>query len=82
MMVIAVFIVFAGLLDTVAVGICTLVERYSEHASLLAFLAFFVVDFVIAWQVAVFVVERFFLSDEQRKKNEEHVKWVSSLSRR
>ena len=82
MLVIVFFVLFAGALDAVAVGICMFVERYSEHVSLLLFLGFFIVDFVVAWYAAVFVVERFFLSERQRKSNDEHVKWVNSLAMR
>lgn len=80
MLVIAFFVLFAGILDAVAIGICTFIERYSEYVSLLAFLAFFIGNFIVAWYVAVFVIERYFVSEGQRKKNEEHVKWVNSLA--
>jgi hypothetical protein len=78
MLVIGIFMLFACTLDAVSVGICALIERISEYASLLAFLGFFAVNFIIAWIAAVYVTERFFVSDEQRMKNEEHVRWVNS----
>ncbi len=79
MQVIVIFVLFAVSLDAVAVGICSFIERYSEHGSLLAFLAFFVGNFVLAWHLAVYVIERYFVTEAQRKKNEEHKRWVSSL---
>jgi len=79
MQVIVVFMLFALGLDAVAVGVCTIIERYSEHASLFAFLAFFVVNFILAWQLAVYVVERYLITDGQRQRNEDHKKWVNSL---
>jgi hypothetical protein len=79
MQVIVVFILFAVGLDALAVGICSIIERYSEHVSLLAFLAFFVGNFVLAWHLAVYVIERYFVTAAQRKKDEEHQRWVSSL---
>jgi hypothetical protein len=80
MLAIVFFVLFSLILNTVAVGICVLIERSSEHASLLAFLGFFAVNFVFAWIAAVYVTERFFVSDAQRKLNEEHVRWVNSLA--
>jgi hypothetical protein len=37
-----------------------------------------VVNFIIAWQAALFITERYLVSDSQRKANEENVKWVRS----
>ena len=79
MQVIVVFVLFVIGLNAVGMGICSLIERYSEHASLLAFLAFFAANFVIAWHLAVYVIDHYFVTDAQKKKNEEHVKWVNSL---
>jgi hypothetical protein len=79
MQVIVVFVLFAVSLDAVAVGVCSIIERYSEHVSLLVFLAFFVGNFVLAWHLAVYVIERYFVTEAQRKKDEEHRRWVSSL---
>ena len=78
MLVIAVFIVFAAILDGIGVAICMVVERYSEPTSLMVFLGLFVVNFIIAWQLAWRFTERFLLSDAQRRSNEEHVKWVNA----
>jgi hypothetical protein len=64
---------------SIAVGICTLIESYSEHISLLAFLGFFVLNFIIAWQLALRVTERYLVSETRRKANEEHTRWVNSL---
>ena len=80
MLVIVIFVLFSLIFDAVAVGICALIERSSEYASLLAFLGLFTVNFIFAWTAAVYATERFFVSDAQRKLNEEHVRWVSSLA--
>jgi hypothetical protein len=80
MLVIVFFVLFSLILDTVAVGICAIIERSSEYASLIAFLGFFSVNFIFAWIAAVYVTERFFVSDAQRKLNEEHVRWANSLA--
>ena len=61
MLVIAVFIGFVIVGDTVAVGIASIVEHFSQMASLLVFLGLFVGVFVIAWHAAVYVTERFIL---------------------
>ena len=78
MLVLAMFVLVVVVLDTVAVGICTLIERSSEHISLLALLAFFVVNFIFAWKLALRITERYLISDAQRKANEEHTRWVNS----
>ena len=59
MTVILVFIVFVAIGDAINIGISSVVERYSENASLFAFLAMFVVVFIIAWQLAVRITERY-----------------------
>ena len=79
MQVIVVFALFVVGLDALAVGICSIIERYSEHVSLLVFLSLFVGNFVLAWHLALYVVERYFVTEAQKKKDEEHQKWVSSL---
>ena len=79
MQVIILFVLFAVVLDAIAVGICTFIERFSEHASLLAFLGFFVLNFIVAWQLALRATERYFVSAAGRKANEDHVRWVNSL---
>lgn len=53
MAVILVFIGFVLVGDAAAVGIATLVERFSEPASLLVFFALFVLVFWIGWMLAV-----------------------------
>jgi hypothetical protein len=78
MLVLAMFVLMVVILDAVAIGICMLIERSSEFASLLAFLAFFVVNFVFAWQLALRITERYLISDAQRRANEEHTRWVNS----
>lgn len=61
MTVLAVFILFVAIGDVAAVGICSLVERISNSASLFAFLGLFVLVFVIAWKLAVTITERYFV---------------------
>ena len=78
MLVIAIFVLFTAIQDAIGVAICMVVERYSEPASLIVFLGIFVVNFVIAWHIAVRVTERYLLTDAARRANEEHVKWVNS----
>jgi hypothetical protein len=61
MSVILVFVVFVLVGDAAAVGISSLVERFSESASLLVFFALFVLVFWVGWLLAVRVTERFFV---------------------
>jgi hypothetical protein len=61
MSVILVFIAFVLIGDAMAVGIASIVEPYSEHASLMVFLGLFVLVFVVAWMLAVRVTERFII---------------------
>jgi hypothetical protein len=61
MSVILVFIGFIILGDAIAVGIASVVERFSPYASLLVFLGLFVTVFWIAWIGAVRVTERFLM---------------------
>lgn len=63
MTVLAVFVLFVAIGDTIAVGICTIVERFSDSASLLAFLGLFVLVFIIAWQLAVRITERYLVKE-------------------
>lgn len=79
MLVIAMFAVLVLALDAVGAAIASLFESTSEWASLLVFLGFFVVNFIIAWKGAVYLIDRFFLTDSQRKANEEHSRWVNSI---
>ena len=78
MLVIVIFAMCALALDAVGAGISSLLEGTSETASLIAFLAFFVFNFIIAWQIAVYLTEKYLVSDSQKKTNEEHVRWVES----
>ena len=73
------FSVIAFALDAVAVFICSFVEKHSETTSLLVFLGLFVVNFVIAWKIALWITEKHLVSDAQKKADEVHVKWVESL---
>jgi len=61
MSVILVFLVLVVLGDTAAVGVSAIVERFSQPASLFVFLALFVAVFWIAWQIAVYITERYIL---------------------
>lgn len=79
MMVIVIFAALVLILDTVGAAISSLLESTSEWASLLAFLGFFVVNFIIAWKCAVFLTERYLLTDSQKKANEDHIRWVNSI---
>jgi hypothetical protein len=61
MIAIVVFIAFVVLGDGVAIGIASVVERFSPSASLLVFLGLFVIVFWLAWLLAVRVTERYFV---------------------
>ena len=61
MSVILVFVAFVIIGDSIAVGIASIVERFSEHASLIVFLALFILVFWASWLAAVRVTERFIL---------------------
>jgi uncharacterized membrane protein YphA (DoxX/SURF4 family) len=65
MTVIAVFAVLVIIGDAISMGICTIVERISEHASLIAFLFLFAAVFVVAWKLAVYITERYLMTPEQ-----------------
>jgi hypothetical protein len=65
MVVIAIFIGLVVVSDTIAVFICSLIERVSEHASLIAFLIFYAGNFVLAWHLAVYITERYLMKDER-----------------
>jgi len=78
MQVLALFVLFTAILDACAIGICMIVERYSQFASLIAFLGLFVVNFLISWQIALRVTERYLVSDAQRIANEEHTRRMNS----
>ena len=59
MSVILIFAFFVVVGDALAVGISSIVERFSETASLFVFLALFILVFWISWVCAVRVAERF-----------------------
>ena len=59
MSVILVFIAFVVVGDSLAIGIASLVERFSEPASLLVFFALFILVFWLSWMLAVRVTERY-----------------------
>ena len=56
--VVLVFVAFVLIGDSIAAGIASIVERFSESASLLVFLALFVLVFWVGWLSAVRVTER------------------------
>jgi len=64
MSVILVFVAFVIVGDSIAVAIASLVERVSEAASLLVFLALFVLVFWVGWHAAVRVTERYLLRQD------------------
>jgi uncharacterized membrane protein len=76
MQVLILFTILVFILNLITGGICTIIEGYSPHAGLMAFLAFFVANFVIAWVAAVYITERFLLTAAQRAANEEHTKML------
>jgi hypothetical protein len=78
MQVIGLFAVLVLVLNAIGVGICSIVENYSPYASLLAFLGFFVVNFIIAWKIALYLTERFLLTDAQREENKRHSQALKS----
>ena len=78
MQVLAIFTVCALILDAGAVYISAMVENYSPSTSLFVFLGLFVLGFIVAWKAAVYLTERFLVSDAQRIANQEHVKWVNA----
>jgi hypothetical protein len=59
MSVILIFAIFVVFGDALAIGLSSIVERFSETASLFVFLALFILVFWIAWICAVRVAERF-----------------------
>jgi hypothetical protein len=79
MKVIGLFALFAFILDGFAVAICSMVERISPNISLLVFLGLFMLNFVVAWKLALWLTEKFLVSDSERQANSDHVQWVNSL---
>jgi hypothetical protein len=63
MTVLAVFVLLVAVGDAISVGICAVVEKISVSASLFAFLALFVLVFMIAWKLAVTITERYFVRE-------------------
>jgi hypothetical protein len=61
MSVILFFVLFVIIGDAAAIGISYLFEGVSKFASLVVFLALFILVFGIAWKLAVFVTERYIL---------------------
>jgi hypothetical protein len=59
MTVIAIFIAFVVIGDVAAVTISYLVEQVSNSASLIVFFGLYALVFYIAWQLAVWVTERY-----------------------
>jgi len=59
MSVIAIFALFVVVGDALAIGISSIVERFSDTASLFVFLGLFILVFWISWVCAVRVTERF-----------------------
>ncbi|MBX9844912.1 MAG: hypothetical protein K2Z80_24185 [Xanthobacteraceae bacterium] len=59
MSVILIFAIFVVVGDALAIGISSVVERFSEPASLFVFLALFILVFWVAWVCAVRVADRF-----------------------
>ena len=59
MSVILIFIAFVIVGDAAAIGISSLFEGYSKTVSLFVFLGLFMLVFVVAWQLAVRVTERY-----------------------
>ena len=57
MLLIAAFAVSVLVGDLIAIGICSIVERFSEMGSLILFLTLFVVVIPLAWRTAVRVTE-------------------------
>ena len=59
--IILIFAAFVIIGDSVAVAIATLVERFSEPASLMVFFALFIFVFWLGWTLAVRVTERYLM---------------------
>jgi hypothetical protein len=76
MQIVGLFVFFVVVLNTIAIGLCSIVERYSEFASLLAFLGCFIGNFIIAWHISLYLTERFLLTDAQKEANERHMRML------
>jgi membrane protein YdbS with pleckstrin-like domain len=66
MQVIGLFVLLVFALNAVAVVICAVVESYSAFGSLIVFLVMYACNFVIAWKVALYLTERYFVSDNRQ----------------
>ena len=78
MQIIAMFVVCVVILNAISIAVCSIVERYSEFASLIVFLAMFVGNFIIAWQIALRLTERYLLTEAQRDENERRARELRS----
>jgi hypothetical protein len=56
-------VLLVALGDVISLGICSFVEKISVSASLFAFLALFVLVFIIARKLAVTITERYFVHE-------------------
>jgi hypothetical protein len=66
MQVLGLFVLLVIVLNAIAFAICIVVESYSAYASLIAFLVMYACNFVIAWKVALYLTERYFVSDNRQ----------------
>ncbi len=57
--VMAVFIVFVFLTEAIAVGVASIVEKFSDSAGLMVFFALFLAALWVSWLAAVWVTERY-----------------------
>jgi hypothetical protein len=79
MKVLGLFALLVFILDGFAVLICSVVERYSPNTSLLVFLGLFMLNFVVAWKLAIWLTEKYLVSAVEKKSNDDHMQWVNSL---
>ncbi|MBM3530407.1 MAG: hypothetical protein FJX62_20175 [Alphaproteobacteria bacterium] len=56
--IILIFVAFVIAGIAISMGIASVVEQYSSHASLLVFLGLFMAQFVVSWFLAVRVADR------------------------
>lgn len=62
MIVILLFVTFVLVGDLAAVMVASMFERISEFVGLIVFLGLFILVFVAAWYLAVWVAERYLIS--------------------
>jgi hypothetical protein len=67
MQVIGLFALFVVVLDAIAVGVCSIIEMYSEYASLIVFLLLYAANFIIAWKAALYLTEHYLIVEERRE---------------